>query len=639
MRNAFVAVAALIGLCFGLSASASAQPVSPPADAPFSRSDDIEIVIGDDGLVTMTARYRGKILSAAGVQPLGTYRDTVNVHFYDYALISAATIKPDGRRIPVDPSKTLVQAAAAAPEALHFFVDQKTYTTIFPEVAVGDEVEATTRLRQTRALLPDGVSWSQAFPRYVRRSGATVTVRAPKSAGLRVWQNGLDHAVEEQGDSIVHRFVYIERPYAPFQADSVDVFDYEPRFYFSTFKDWTAVAQGFWREGATKSDPTPEIEALAKKLVDGKNDDRARAEAIFNWVSGNVRYVNIVLGAGGWVPRDAGSVLANLYGDCKDHVTLMRALLRAAGVPADYALVNLAPRYEAYPFAVSQFDHIILYLPTLHLYVDPTASTSVFGPLETRLFGKPALVFNGEEAKFTRIPTVAPEAFSYRHTADVTIAADGAASGVSALTGNGSASSRVLAGARAAAASGAEAAATKTLQDQNWQGSARYDFADANARTDPATLKASFKLKANFMRAGPDGIRIPTGPRIFDRPFPRLLKAVREEREIPFSCLPLRYEENVIVHFPDGAKLQKTPEPIDVADARSRYMADYKFDGGVLSVRRLFEWKRDGVVCRASEIASSRRVLGAAMRDVNMARLFLGASGGAEGGKDADDDN
>ncbi len=48
----------------------------------------------------------------------------------------------------------------------------------------------------------------------------------------------------------------------------------------------------------------------------------------------NIRYVAVYLGNGGLEPNSAQSILDNHYGDCKDHVTILEALLAAKASPA-----------------------------------------------------------------------------------------------------------------------------------------------------------------------------------------------------------------------------------------------------------------------------------------------------------------
>lgn len=492
-------------------------------------------------------------------------------------------------------------------------------------------------MKQKQEMLPGGVSWGGVFPRFTRRSGAEITIRAPKSAGLKLAQKGLDHRTEEKNDEVVHVLTYRERPFAPAQNGALNLYYYEPHFYISTFKDWNSVAQSFWVRGADKSDPTPEIEALARKITEGKTDERAKAEAIFNWVSTNIRYVNIVLGAGGWVPREAGSILANRYGDCKDHVTLMRAMLRVVGVKADYALVNAASRYSDYPIAMSWFDHIILYLPGLDLYVDPTVTTGQFGAVDPRLANKPVLRFNGEAASYTRIPALKPEQLPVSLSAEIKVAADGTASGSATTAARGSALPLLRARARAAANGGLEATATKAMNDQNWRGQARYILEDLESKAETANIRSSFTLKHDFFQGETRGLRIPTGPRITARPGGLTFRAIRDGHETPFTCLPTVYSEHVDIHLPDGATFAKPPTNVAASDERASYKAEYAIEGNVLKVRREFVWKLESGLCEAKAIASTRRVLATMVRDYNSARLLITMAGRPVKSSDGDE--
>lgn len=641
LRNSALALLMLGLMPWSASSPVLSQQSASGSDtqAPFSFAHMIDYTILENGFVNATIRYRGKLNDASALQALGTYRETINEHYNDFAVLEAATIKPDGRRVPVDPTKILKQAAPAAAEALSFYVDVATYTLIFPELAVGDEVEAVYTLNQKKPFMTGGQSYAWSFPRNQRRSASNIRVNAPKSSNLRVWQAGLDHQWEEVGDRVIHRLAYAARPFASFQAGVVDSLDFEPHYMFSTFRDWRAVADEFWVRGAPKSDPTPEITALALKLTAGLPDEAAKAKAIFDWVSSNVRYVNIVLGAGGWVPRESGSILSNLYGDCKDHATLMRAMLRAVNIKSDYVLVNVAARYSAYPMPMGHFDHIILYLPGLGLYVDPTNRLGEFGAQDLPLADKPVLRFNGEEAVYTRIPKVAPEANSIILNAEIEIGADGKAKGNSSVKTMGSAAPLLRGGANRARNSGLEETATKAMNAQNWRGKARYVVEGAMGKLNPPEVKASFELDMNFLNAEDGGIRIPTGPRMFTRPHLDLLKAIREERKEPFICHPVRYEENIKIRLPDGLKLTKPPENVALSSAALRYEALYTFKDQALEIHRLFVWNPASPVCKISEIASARRVLGARARDINQARLNIDVPGKARKGEPKDDDS
>src|SRR5204862_4047751 len=74
------------------------------------------------------------------------------------------------------------------------------------------------------------------------------------------------------------------------------------------------------------------VTAKAKELTSNKTTPLEKVQAIAVWMQKNIRYVDIEVGIGGIRPHPSTSILRNSYGDCKDKVTLMRALLRASGI-------------------------------------------------------------------------------------------------------------------------------------------------------------------------------------------------------------------------------------------------------------------------------------------------------------------
>ena len=115
----------------------------------------------------------------------------------------------------------------------------------------------------------------------------------------------------------------------------------------------------------------------------GIQDRRGQAKALYEWVSAHIRYVNIVLGAGGYKPHKAADVLKNGYGDCKDHVMLLEALLAAKGIKSSPVLIRAGVNLYKLPPAPSPFvfDHLITYMPEFQLYLDSTARYAPFGVL------------------------------------------------------------------------------------------------------------------------------------------------------------------------------------------------------------------------------------------------------------------
>src|SRR5262249_14420909 len=131
---------------------------------------------------------------------------------------------------------------------------------------------------------------------------------------------------------------------------------------------------------AAKVVVTPEITALAEEITKGVSDRRQQAMAIDAWMKRNIRYVAVYLGVGRVVPNDTATVLRHKFGDCKDKVTLMSALLAAKGIASEPVLINLGPAYTLpEPPTLVALNHVILYLPDFDLYDDPTVAPAAFG--------------------------------------------------------------------------------------------------------------------------------------------------------------------------------------------------------------------------------------------------------------------
>ena len=129
-----------------------------------------------------------------------------------------------------------------------------------------------------------------------------------------------------------------------------------------TFASWRDM--GVWYNELTRNrhDPTPEITQKAVTLTASAATPLEKMQAIATFLQRDIRYVAIELGIGGVQPHSAPEVFAHRYGDCKDKVTLMSAMLRAIGVDSYYVIINtergtVVPETPAH---VGGFDHAVL---------------------------------------------------------------------------------------------------------------------------------------------------------------------------------------------------------------------------------------------------------------------------------------
>ena len=182
-----------------------------------------------------------------------------------------------------------------------------------------------------------------------------------------------------------------------------------PALLVSTFPNWNEFLGWYQRLIQHADELTPEIAAYTQELIAGADDDRARVEAIYNFVTG-LRYVAIPLGVNSHRPHAAANVFANRYGDCKDKANLFNTMLGSIGIDADLVLV---PRFsQAYDETPGLgFNHAIsrVRLGDEILWADTTDDTAPFGLLPPGDPGRRVLVIADGVEGLTTLPQPRPE--------------------------------------------------------------------------------------------------------------------------------------------------------------------------------------------------------------------------------------
>jgi transglutaminase-like putative cysteine protease len=97
-------------------------------------------------------------------------------------------------------------------------------------------------------------------------------------------------------------------------------------------KSWKDVGAWYYQLASSRRNVTPEIAKKVQELTAGKTSVFEKVRAVGAFAQRDIRYVAIEVGIGGQQPHYAQEIFANKYGDCKDKVTLLSAMLHEAGV-------------------------------------------------------------------------------------------------------------------------------------------------------------------------------------------------------------------------------------------------------------------------------------------------------------------
>jgi tetratricopeptide (TPR) repeat protein len=167
-----------------------------------------------------------------------------------------------------------------------------------------------------------------------------------------------------------------------------------PEVQLTTFAGWPDVARWYAKLAHGRSEPTPEIRAKTKELIEDRANELDQVQAIYEYVARHIRYVAIPFGTASYQPHSAAEVFQNQYGDSKDQQTLLAAMLQAAGIQSNAVLIPSSRELDASLPSPAQFDHVLTAVPRGKqlIWMDPTAEVAPFRLLPAPLRNKAALV-------------------------------------------------------------------------------------------------------------------------------------------------------------------------------------------------------------------------------------------------------
>ncbi|GEM_PF-2063091 len=259
-------------------------------------------------------------------------------------------------------------------------------------------------------------------------------VEAPEGWNLHFRQPDLKHTEVKArpGDAeapegfTVQGFEWTDAPAVqtdPNMPGYTDVYDY---IVVSNKKSWDAVGRWWWNLIEEQLILNDEIANKVAELTRGPTSKRGKLEAIHNWVVKNTRYLHVGLGIHGWKPYKTTACFNNKYGDCKDKAALLKVMLEEAGIPTQLVLVRTRRmgHVSDVPPNMHIFNHAIDYVPSMDLYLDPTAEFNGTTQLTPMDQGAQALVIeDGGNARFVTLPV--DEAGENRIEASYEISLDG----------------------------------------------------------------------------------------------------------------------------------------------------------------------------------------------------------------------
>jgi tetratricopeptide (TPR) repeat protein/transglutaminase-like putative cysteine protease len=279
------------------------------------------------------------------------------------------------------------------------YTDQREKHVAVKSLAVGDTLEYEVRWAIVQPLAVGNFWLTYSFFRQGVIRDEQLAIDLPKDRPIKL-SSSITPVVSDEGNRrhYLIRSSHLERD----PEDQESAWQKllrptpSPDVQLSSFTSWEDVGKWYASLGGPQTKVTPEIQAKATELTQGKTTDSEKLHAIYDFVSTHFRYIGISLGAGRYTPHAAKEVLANQYGDCKDKHTLFEALLAASGIRSYPVLISTVYRASPDHPSPALFNHLITAVPQgdSFLFLDTTPEVAPYGLLSLAIRDKYALVIS-----------------------------------------------------------------------------------------------------------------------------------------------------------------------------------------------------------------------------------------------------
>jgi tetratricopeptide (TPR) repeat protein/transglutaminase-like putative cysteine protease len=316
--------------------------------------------------------------------------------------------RPDGTVIPT-PASDVQELPTEVTREAPFYSDLKQEQIPIRSLREGDHLEYKVRIVRTKPEAPGHFWGSESL--FTPSSGfvvlsEVVELHVPKTAYVQVWSPKYKPTLTQTTDESVYHWQNAQlEPVAGKEKNALLLMDKNPTLgtnddpklpsiAWTNFHSWTEV--GSWYRGleGARTQPDDDTRAKVTTLIAGKTTPEEKAQAIYNFVGAQVRYIGVAFGVGRYQPHEAGEVLQNQYGDCKDKATLLTSMLSAAGITADTVLIGAGITFnEAVP-SPGSFNHAITlaHVDGKPIWLDATAEVAPYQLLNPIIRDKQALV-------------------------------------------------------------------------------------------------------------------------------------------------------------------------------------------------------------------------------------------------------
>jgi len=370
----------------------------------------------DDGTAERTITARIRIQNDAAAKQFSELSFAFDANAEELKVAFVRVRKSDGSVVDVDPHSITEEMSPAVRDAPAFANAKEKHIAV-PMLQSGDTLEYETATRVTHPAAP-GQFWTQhAFVKDAIALDERLEISVPRGHRVTVRSPGFLYATDETTDTThtIYRWKHVNTAIPPESGEDASPSRArkipQPDIQLTSFASWSEVSRWYATLARNSTGTTPELRAKAADLIEGHSTELDKAQAIYEYVARNIRYVDLPLGAAGFTPHTPSEVFNNQYGDAKDKNALLAAMLQVAGIQANAALIPQSQKLDVSAPSPSQLDHAITAaaLGEGIVWMDSTPEVAPFRFLPPSLRHKPALLVSADGAgKIVETPADPP---------------------------------------------------------------------------------------------------------------------------------------------------------------------------------------------------------------------------------------
>ena len=397
----------------GSAASAATQPPAKPA-SPFTvELYSTKVHFNSDGTGERRLDVRIRVAAEAGAEELRTLSFRYNADFESFALSYMRVKKSDGSVVEAKPDALKDSSITLAKDAPAFSSIHDVQIAT-PSLAPGDTLDYEVTARNIKPAAPGQFWYSHSFLTGTRASDEELRIEVPADRQIHIhWAPQFVPVVTTEGAQKIYSWKRNDSGSPASdksQSDSAASKSSAPDVMLTSFTDWPALGKWIAAAAQNAGKPSPEISDKVNSLTASAKTDTDKIEALYDFVSKQIRLVAVNPDESEYQIRDAAKVLADGYGDTFDKCSLLVAMLGAAGLHGDLALLSTNGALDPGFPTPSSLTHAIVSVTAGNdtIWLDPAQPTMPFRLLTPNLRNKQALIASAVAPHFAETPADPP---------------------------------------------------------------------------------------------------------------------------------------------------------------------------------------------------------------------------------------